>query len=102
MEAILRRWFPWMAINLRPKSNPLCRNEVGPDYFVTMGIPLMSGREFTRADDEKAAPVAVVNETMASRYWRGRSPIGERVQVKGRWMLVVGVAKDSKYESVRE
>jgi predicted permease len=67
-----------------------------------MGIPLMSGREFTRADDEKAALVAVVNETMAWRYWRGRNPIGERVQVKGRWMLVVGVAKDSKYESVRE
>lgn len=77
-------------------------NEVGPDYFATMGIPLMSGREFTRADDEKAALVAVVNETMALRYWRGRNPIGERVQVKGRWMLVVGVAKDSKYESVRE
>ena len=67
-----------------------------------MGIPLVSGREFTRADDEKAALVAVVNETMAARYWRGRNPIGERVQVKGRWMQVIGVAKDSKYESVRE
>jgi hypothetical protein len=33
---------------------------------------------------------------MASRYWRGRNPIGERVQVKGRWMLLVGVAKNSK------
>jgi predicted permease len=77
-------------------------NEVGPDYFVTMGIPLLSGREFTRADDEKAALVAVVNETMAAQYWRGRNPIGERVQVKGRWMQVVGVAMDSKYESVRE
>jgi predicted permease len=77
-------------------------NEVGPDYFATMGIPLMAGREFTREDDEKAALVAVVNETMASRYWRGGNPIGERVQVKGRWMIVVGVAKDSKYESVRE
>jgi predicted permease len=86
-----------------PEEQPtVAYNEVGPDYFVTMGIPLMSGREFTRADDEKAALVAVVNETMAWRYWRGRNPIGERVQVKGRWMLVVGVAKDSKYESVRE
>jgi macrolide transport system ATP-binding/permease protein len=77
-------------------------NEVGPDYFATMGIPLVSGREFTRADDEKAALVAVVNETMAAQYWRSRNPIGDRVQVKGRWMQVVGVAKDSKYESVRE
>jgi predicted permease len=86
-----------------PEEQPTVQyNEVGPDYFATMGIPLMSGREFTRADDEKAALVAVVNETMASQYWRGRNPNGERVQVKGRWMQVVGVAKDSKYESVRE
>jgi macrolide transport system ATP-binding/permease protein len=86
-----------------PEEQPIVEyNEVGPDYFPTMGIPLVSGREFTRADDEKAALVAVVNETMATQYWRGRNPIGERVQVKDRWMLVVGVAKDSKYESVRE
>ncbi len=77
-------------------------NEVGPDYLVTMGIPLVQGREFTRADDEKAEPVAVVNQTMAAQYWQGKDPIGQRVQVKGRWMKVVGVAKDSKYESVRE
>ncbi len=86
-----------------PEEQPTVEyNEVGPDYFVTMGIPLVSGREFTRADDEKAELVAVVNETMAARYWRGKDPIGERVQVKGRWMRVVGVAKDSKYRSVRE
>jgi predicted permease len=77
-------------------------NEVGPDYFVTMGIPLLSGREFNRADDEKAALVAIVNQTMAAKYWPARNPIGQRVQVKGRWMQVVAVAKDSKYLSVRE
>src|SRR6266581_5876431 len=86
-----------------PEEQPIVQyNEVGPDYLAIMGIPLVSGREFTRADDEKAALVAVVNETMAAKYWRGRNPIGERVQVKGRWMQVVGVAKDSKYQSVRE
>ncbi len=86
-----------------PEEQPTVQyQEVGPDYFATMGIPLVSGREFTRADDEKAALVAVVNETMAAKYWRGRNPIGERVQVKGRWMQVVGVAKDSKYQSMRE
>jgi len=86
-----------------PEEQPTAQyNEVGPDYFRTMGIPLVSGREFTRADDEKAALVAVVNETMAARYWRDRNPIGERLQVKGRWMQVVGVAKDSKYQSLRE
>ncbi len=86
-----------------PEESPTVEyNEVGDDYFVTMGIPLVAGREFTRADDEKAALVAVVNETMAQRYWQGRSPLGERLQLKGRWMQVVGIAKDSKYSSVRE
>jgi macrolide transport system ATP-binding/permease protein len=77
-------------------------NEVGPDYFATMGIPLVSGREFMRSDDANAALVAIVNETMAARYWRGKDPLGQRVQVKGRWLQVVGMAKDSKYESMRE
>jgi predicted permease len=86
-----------------PEESPTVEyNEVGDDYFVTMGIPLVAGREFTRADDEKAALVAVVNETMTQRYWQGRNPLGERLQLKGRWMQVVGVAKDSKYSSVRE
>jgi len=86
-----------------PEEQPTVEyNEVGPDYFRTMGIPLVSGREFTRADDEKAALVAVVNETMAAKYWFGRNPIGERVKVKDRWMRVIGVAKNSKYQSVRE
>jgi len=86
-----------------PEEQPIVEyNEVAPDYFTTLGIPLVSGRQFTRADDERAALVAVVNETMAAKYWPGRNPIGERVQVKGRWMRVVGMAKDSKYQSVRE
>ncbi len=86
-----------------PEEEPTVQyNEVGPSYFATMGIPLVSGREFNRADDETAALVAVVNETMTAQFWKSRNPIGERVQVKGRWMQVVGVAKDSKYESVRE
>jgi macrolide transport system ATP-binding/permease protein len=86
-----------------PEERPTVEyNEVGPDYFATMGIPLVSGREFTRADDERGALVAIVNETMAAQYWRGRNPIGERVQVRDQWMQVVGVAKDSKYRGVRE
>ena len=86
-----------------PEERPTVEyNEVGPDYFATMGIPLVSGREFTRADDERGALVAIVNETMAAQYWHGRNPVGERVHVKDRWMQVVGVAKDSKYRSVRE
>ncbi|MGA2212853.1 MAG: ABC transporter permease [Bryobacteraceae bacterium] len=77
-------------------------NEVGPGYFATMGIPLVQGREFTRADNETAPLRAVVNEFMAAKYWRGRSPVGSRLQVKGRWMQVVGVAKMSKYRNLAE
>jgi predicted permease len=77
-------------------------NEVGPGYLATMGIPVVSGREFTRADNETAPLVAVVNEAMAAQYWRGQDPVGGRLQVKRRWMRVVGVAKMSKYRSLRE
>ena len=77
-------------------------DQVGPGYFATMGIPLISGREFTRADDENAPLVAVVNETMVRRYWHGRNPVGQRLQAKGRWADVIGVAANSKYESMRE
>ena len=77
-------------------------NEVSPDYFATMGIPLRSGREFSRADDENAPRVAIVNQTMVARYWRGQDPIGQRLQVKGNWVQVVGVVKDSKYYSMDE
>jgi len=77
-------------------------NQVSPAYFATLGIPLLSGREFTRTDDENAPLVAIVNQTMTARYWRGQDPIGQRLQVKGRWARVVGVAADSKYESMRE
>jgi predicted permease len=77
-------------------------NEVGPGYFATMGIPLLSGRDFTRADNETALPVAVVNETMAERFWHGANPIGRRLQVNERWLQVVGVARNSKYWSFRE
>jgi len=77
-------------------------NQVGPRYLATMGIPLLSGREFARSDDENAPLVAVVNRTMMVRYWGGQDPLGRRLQMKGRWARVVGVAADSKYESLRE
>jgi predicted permease len=85
-----------------PGEQPVVQyNEVGPAYLATMGIPLISGREFTPADDETARPVAVVNETMARRFWRD-DPLGKRLQVKGRWLQVIGLAKNSKYSTLRE
>jgi macrolide transport system ATP-binding/permease protein len=77
-------------------------NQVSPAYFATLGIPLLAGREFTRRDDENAPLVAVVNRTMMTRYWGGQDPIGRRLKVKGGWARVIGVAADSKYQSMRE
>jgi macrolide transport system ATP-binding/permease protein len=77
-------------------------DEVGPSYFATLGIPMISGREFTRLDNEAAAPVAIVNETLAAQYWPGKNPLGELLHVDSRWMKVVGVAKLSKYRNFSE
>jgi predicted permease len=77
-------------------------NEVSTDYFATMGIPLVSGREFTRSDDESAAPVAVVNEAMAALYFRGKDPVGQRFHAGREWRRIVGVVKVSRYRSFVE
>ena len=88
---------------VEPGEQPvLDYNEVGPGYLATMGIPLISGRDIAIADNETAMPVAVVNETMVRRFWRGENPVGRRLQVKGRWLRVIGVAKDAKYSSLLE
>jgi predicted permease len=76
--------------------------EVGPAYLATLGIPLLAGREFRRADDETAPPVAVVNEAMAAHFWRDGDAVGKRLQLKGRWWQIVGIARDSMIRSLRE
>jgi predicted permease len=76
--------------------------EVGEDYFKTLGIPILAGREFHRNDDENAVPVALINETMAAKYWPGKDPIGQRLKVKDRWLQIVGVAKNVNYEDKLE
>ena len=76
--------------------------QIGPGYLRTLGIPLMAGREFTRDDNEASDPVAIVNEAMAGRYWRGGDPVGSRLLVGGRPVRVVGVAKLSKYRDLME
>jgi predicted permease len=77
-------------------------NEVGEGYFATIGIPILAGREFTRNDDENAPAVAIVNETMATKYWPGKDPVGQRLKVKDKWMEVVGVAKNANYRTKLE
>jgi predicted permease len=86
-----------------PEEQPQAEyNQVSPGYFGTMEIPLVSGREFTRADNETGPLVAVVNQTMVARYWHGEDPVGKRLQVKDQWMQVVGVARNAKYETFTE
>jgi macrolide transport system ATP-binding/permease protein len=77
-------------------------NEVGEGYFATIGIPIVVGREFTRNDDENAPLVAIVNETMAAKYWPGKDAVGQRIKVKDKWMEVVGVAKSANYRTKLE
>ncbi|PYI91105.1 MAG: permease, partial [Verrucomicrobia bacterium] len=77
-------------------------NEVAEDYFKTLSIPIAAGREFQRTDDENAVPVAIINETMAAKYWPGKDPMGQRFKLKDRWMQIVGVARNVNYENKLE
>jgi predicted permease len=82
-------------------------NRIGPDYFATMGIPLLNGREFTVADAAGSTKVAIINETMARRFFANRNPIGSRFAFGAGDRVrpdieIVGVVKDSKHATVRE
>src|SRR5260370_14644786 len=77
-----------------PYEQPVSQyNQVGPGYLATAGIPLVRGREFTRADDDTVQPVAVINEVLAARYFGGQDPIGQRLVVKGKPLRIVGGAR---------
>jgi putative ABC transport system permease protein len=79
-------------------------NTVGSDYFRTLRIALMAGRAFEDRDDETAAPVVIVNNTLAERFWGGAvNAIGKRIRVAdGDWRTIVGVAADVKYLRINE
>jgi predicted permease len=103
-NAILGKDFEGAPIEGQPV---LC--EVGPDYFATLGIPIVAGRAITAQDD---GPVeyksAVVNETFARKYFPGRNPIGQRFGLVNEMkpvspdIEVVGVIPDKKYRDLRE
>jgi len=75
-------------------------NNVGPDYFETIGTPLARGRGIALQDQPGSLPVAVVNESFARRYWGGQDAIGKHVTVHGVERAVVGVVRDSKYRQL--
>jgi predicted permease len=84
---------------------PVNLGAFAPEYFETMGAPLMRGRDFAATDGPGAPLVAIVNETLARRLWGNEDPLGRRLRLYGRdepYREVVGVAKDGKYDELTE
>jgi predicted permease len=86
-------------------GTPIDTVSVGDDYFRVAGVPIVEGRAISEDDVEGSRRVAVINETMARRYWPGRSALGEMIYMEGFEAPpheVVGVARDHKVRSVGE
>ena len=80
-------------------------NSVGTEYFTTLGIPILRGRAITDADRPGAPEAIVVNETMARRFWPRENAVGQELSIsgpEGPWHQVVGVARDTKYNTLGE
>jgi putative ABC transport system permease protein len=80
-------------------------DRVQPNYFQTMGIPLVKGRAFMAQDTRDTPMVAIVNETFVKRYFPNEDPIGKRFTFGGggpnaRWITIVGVVRDTKRQGV--
>jgi putative ABC transport system permease protein len=77
---------------------------ISPDYFRTMGIPLLKGRDFTEQDNERATNVMIINETLARRHFPGEDPIGRRLSItfgdEPAMRQVVGVVGDVKHRGL--
>lgn len=81
-------------------------NEIGPDYFRTLGVPLLAGRDFTRADAQSAPKVAIVNEAFAQKFNLGRDAVGKRMGDDGPDTAldieIVGLVPSTKYSDVKQ
>lgn len=73
---------------------------IEPQYFETMQIAMRRGRSFADGDDLNSAPVAIINASLAKRYWPDQDPIGQRLRPEGeaspRWYRIIGVVADAK------
>ena len=78
-------------------------NYIGADYFRTIGVRLLSGREFTRADTMGAPNVAIVNEAFAKKFNLGRDAVGKRMSSGGDKLdtEIIGLVQDAKYSEVK-
>ncbi len=93
----------------RPRDALVWLNAVSEDYFAAIGTTLLAGRAFDRQDGPDAARVAVVNETMARRFFGEPRPLGKRLRteeeehaVLSPWIEIVGIVEDAKYRSLSE
>ena len=78
---------------------------VSPGHFRVLEIPILSGRNFTDSDDDKALPVAIVDQTLARQYWPNENPIGKRIksgpiQSTNPWLNIIGVVGNVKTDSL--
>ena len=80
----------------------LQRATVPPGYFKLMSIPLLEGRDFTDMDGEGKPLVIIVNESFTRRFFRGHDPVGRKVRVEHNLATVIGLVKDSKYDTLIE
>jgi predicted permease len=78
------------------------RQMVRENYFTTMEIPFLRGRQFSPRDGPSAPNVAIVNEAFAEEFFRGQEALGQRINFDNRAVEIVGVAADTKYESQRK
>ena len=67
-----------------------------PDYFRTLGIPLLAGRFFNDSDDADAPPVIVINKSLADRYWQEDNAVGKQVRLWGKTRTIAGIVGDLK------
>jgi putative ABC transport system permease protein len=76
---------------------------VAGHYLRAMGIPLLQGRDFTASETELGEPVAIINETMAHRYWPRQSALGRRIRfgTDASWRTIVGIFRDAKQGSLQ-
>jgi predicted permease len=90
----------------RKKSDAISAvvNTVDLTYFSTLGIQFLEGRDFTQDDRDIAAPIAIINDTMAAKYWPNQDPLGKRLQLpRGKqFVQIVGVVKAANYQSLGE
>jgi predicted permease len=90
---------------VRGEQNNVNRVRVAANFFDTMGIPLLTGRGFTAADNQAAPRVAVINEAAVRKFFPNENPLGRRFGSNPETsseIEVVGVVRDAKYNSVRD